>query len=591
MPAIDFTEPSLPGASDRPDGPIPNGVDAQPDHPAGPARQRDGDSVPDHQRAGWGSPGDPARDRRGLDDRRNAGDRRRLDQRADDRYATYLRPQYGSETPEPQVAEPPFLRVPQAGVLSGPSESAAGAGRLFAVLLVVLVAFAAGIAVDQAAFGGTTAVAPSSPARTFPASARPSPTTPPRASAAPASLASGQASPGAGATPNASPITTPGPTIGPGATVPPNAPANLGIVWDALRTIQEHWVRRGQLNPTDLTYGILNGLVDSLGDPGHTVFLTPAEVKSSSQSLSGQITGIGVYLGVQAGAPFVQSVISGSPASNAGVLPGDRIIAIDGTSAENLSIEEIARLIRGEEGTPVALTLLHPSANTPVVITITRAKITVAAVTWAMIPGTSLAFIQIAEFSTGTTDQFVTALRGARQASARGVILDLRNNPGGYVDDAIGVASQFLSSGTVYVRRTADGNEVPVPARPGGLATDIPLVVLVDYGSASSAEITAGALQDNKRGTLIGTRTYGTGTVLNTFGLPDGSAIRLGVEEWLTPSGRAIFPNGIQPDEEVDLADNTRPLEPDRIRTMSATEIAASGDDQLLRAMEVLSGR
>ncbi len=591
MPAIDPTEPSMPSQPDGPDRPVPSGDHAQPRDPAGPAHEKNREFVPDHQRAGWGSPGEPARDRRGIEDRRSAEDRRQQDRRADDRYATYVRPQYGSEPPDRQTAEPASMRVPPASLSSAPSESAAGAGRLLAVLLLVLVAFAGGIAVDRAASDGTTAVAPSTPAPTLPASTRPAPTSQPTASAAPASPASGQASPGPGATPTASPITTPGPTIGPGATVPPNAPANLGIVWDALRTIQEHWVRRSQLNPTDLTYGILNGLVDSLGDPGHTVFLTPAEVKSSSQSLSGLITGIGVYLGVQAGAPFVQSVVSGSPAARAGVLPGDRIIAIDGTSAENLSIGEIARLIRGEEGTMVTLTLLHASGNAPVVITITRAKITVAAVTWAMIPGTSLAFIRIAEFSTGTTDQFVSALRGARQASARGVILDLRNNPGGYVDDAIGVASQFLSSGTVYVRRTADGNQVPVPARPGGLATDIPLVILVDYGSASAAEITAGALQDNKRGTLIGTRTYGTGTVLNTFGLPDGSAIRLGVEEWLTPSGRAIFPNGIQPDEEVDLADNTRPLEPDRIRTMSATDIAASGDEQFLRAMEVLSVR
>jgi carboxyl-terminal processing protease len=235
--------------------------------------------------------------------------------------------------------------------------------------------------------------------------------------------------------------------------------------------------------------------------------------------------------------------------------------------------------------------VIHPHGNTPLNITIRRAKITVPAVTWAMLPGTSLADIRISEFSSGTTDQFVSAIRGARQACARGIVLDLRNNPGGYVDDAVGVASQFLSSGNVYIRRTADGTEIPVPVKSGGIATDIPLAVLIDYGSASSAEITAGALQDAKRGPLIGTRTYGTGTVLNTFNLPDGSAIRLGVEEWLTPTGRAIFPNGIQPDQEVDIAGDTRPLEPDGLRTMTADQLQASPDTQLLRAIQDLSGR
>jgi carboxyl-terminal processing protease len=365
----------------------------------------------------------------------------------------------------------------------------------------------------------------------------------------------------------------------------------VGILWEALKIIDDHWVRRSQLNPTDLSYGAVNGLVNALGDPGHTTFLTPDEVKSENDALSGQIIGIGIYLGLQGGAPFVQSVVSGSPAAKAGVVSGDRIIAIDGTNVETLSLEEIARLVRGTEGSQVTVTVIHPNANTPLNITITRAKIRVPAVTWAMLPGTSFADIRIAEFSSGTTDQFVSAVRGARQAGAKGIVLDLRNNPGGYVDDAVGVSSQFLGSGNVYIRRTADGTQIPVPVKAGGIAMDIPLVVLIDYGSASSAEITAGALQDAKRGPLVGTRTYGTGTVLNTFGLPDGSAIRLGVEEWLTPGGRAIFPNGIQPDQEVDLDGDIRPLEPDGLRSMTADALQASGDTQLLQAIQDLTTR
>jgi carboxyl-terminal processing protease len=488
---------------------------------------------------------------------------------------------------EPHVVDPLETRPAMAVA----SEVVVGPGRLLAVILLIALAFGGGVAVDQAAWRGSNAGPFVTPAPLPTSAVRPPSTSGPGSSLAPGSAIPGTAVPGTPGIAPPTPRVTPGPTIGPGATVPPFAPANISILWDALKLIEEHFVRRADLNPTDLTYGAVNGLVDALGDPGHTVFLTPEEVKSENEALSGQITGIGVYLGEQGGAPFIQSVVSGSPAARAGLLSGDRIIAIDGTSAENLSVEEIARLVRGPEGTQVTLTIIHAHGNSPINVTITRAKITVPAVTWAMVPGSTIADIRIAEFSSGTTDQFTTALRGARQAGARGIIVDLRNNPGGFVDDAVGVASQLLPGGTVYIRKTADGQQIPVPVKAGGIATDIPLAVLIDYGSASSAEITAGAIQAAKRGPLIGTRTYGTGTVLNTFDLPDGSAVRLGVEEWLTPSGQAIFPNGIQPDQVVELTGDTRSLEPDTLRSMTANDLQSSGDDELLRAIQVLSNR
>ncbi len=479
------------------------------------------------------------------------------------------------------VEEHPSPRPP-VGPDGGPPGS-----RLLAIVLLLAVAFAGGVAVDQAAW--RTGAVPVIPAATQ--NAQPAATSRPPAGASPAAPA-GSASPQASAPAEPTRVpSTPGPTIGPGATVPPFAPANVGILWDTLKLIEQNFVRRSSLNPTDLTYGAVSGLVDSLGDPGHTVFLTPDEVKSENAALSGTLTGIGVFLGLQGGAPVIVSVVSGSPAASAGLLSGDRLVEVNGTSAESLTLEQIATLVRGPEGTTVMLTIIHPHSAAPVNVTITRAKITVPAVTWAMLPGTSFADIRIAQFSSGTGEQFVSAIRGARQAGARAIVLDLRNNPGGFVDDAVAVASQFLGSGNVYIRRTADGDEIPVPVKPGGIATDFPLVVLVDFGSASSAEITAGALQDAKRGPVAGTRTYGTGTVLNTFNLPDGSAVRIGVEEWLTPSGRAIFPNGIQPDQEVDLAVDIAPLEPDALRSMTADDLAASGDTQLLRAISDLAGR
>ena len=457
-----------------------------------------------------------------------------------------------------------------------------GSGRMLGVILLLVLAFAAGATLDQAAWRGSAA-APVPSVGLGPTSSVGPPTT-----FRPTASGGSSSAPTEQPTVAPTPVVTPGPTIGPGATVPPFAPANIGLLWESMALIREHFVRRDTLNPTDETYGAVNGLVDLLGDPGHTVFLTPEQVKSEEEALSGTITGIGVFLGQVSDVPIVVSVISGSPAAKAGVLPGDRIVAINGQAAEGLSTEEIASLVRGPEGTQVTLSVIHPHTTTPVDITITRAKITVPPVSWTMIPGTTIADIRVNQFSSGTTDQFVTALRGAKQAGATSVILDLRNDPGGFVDDAVGVASQLLANGTVYIRQLADGTQIPVAVRPGGIATETPLAVMVDFGTASSAEIVAGALQDAKRGPVIGTRTYGTGTVLNTFPLSDGSAIRLGVELWLTPSGEAIFPNGIQPDQAVALPEGARALEPDTIRTMTPAEIQASGDDQLLRAMQVL---
>ncbi|HEX5466350.1 MAG TPA: S41 family peptidase [Candidatus Limnocylindrales bacterium] len=379
-------------------------------------------------------------------------------------------------------------------------------------------------------------------------------------------------------------------TLGPGHTMPADAPADFGLFWTALATIQEHFVDRSALDPQKITYGAIEGLVDALGDPGHTVFLTPEEVKADQQALDGSIVGIGVYLSVQAGQPIIQSVISGTPAAKAGVRSGDLLIAVDGKTANGLSTEQIADLVRGQAGTKVTITVIHPDTTNPVDITITRARISVPAVSWAMVPGTKDAMVRVIQFSQGASKQVVQALKAAQAAGARGIVLDLRSDPGGLVDEAVSLTSQFIGTGDVYVRQLADGSKIPVPVQSGGTALKTPVVVLVDYGTASAAEIVAGALQDADRAKVVGTRTFGTGTVLNTFDLPDGSALRLAVEEWLTPSGRHIFPSGITPDDTVDLAPGVVALEPDDIRTMSPAQLQAADDAQLARAISILAG-
>lgn len=470
---------------------------------------------------------------------------------------TFDPPPSGAEPDEvasPEPATPVPVVPPPSGVAAGPSGARPGWSdtSFFVVLVLLLVAFGAGIFVDRSG------------------------------------LFEGSGAGGGGGSSSATPSVAQG-TIGPGITVPPDMPADFGLFWQSIDLIREHYVDQSAVTQEAITYGAISGVVDELGDPGHTVFLTPADVKSEQQALEGTIVGIGVFLGEPAGGGLViQSVIGGSPADKAGLHALDRIIAVNGQNVENLSTANVAALIRGPEGTTVEVTIVPNGSSSPRTVTITRAKITVPAVSWALVPGTHSALVHVTQFSQGTTNQLKTALADARAAGATSIVLDLRENPGGLVDEAVGVTSQFLDSGFVYIRQDARGNQVKVPVKGGGTATTTPLRVLVDYGTASSGEIVAGALQDAGRGKIIGVRTFGTGTVLNTFDLADGSALRLAIEEWLTPDGRRIFPSGITPDTKVDLAAGEHAVEPEEVANMTAAEVAASGDAQLLAGLQQL---
>jgi carboxyl-terminal processing protease len=210
-------------------------------------------------------------------------------------------------------------------------------------------------------------------------------------------------------------------------------------------------------------------------------------------------------------------------------------------------------------------------------------------VTWQQLPGTTIAHLRITAFSQGISQELQKALADIRKQGMTAVVLDLRNDPGGLLDEAVNTASQFLSSGNVLEEKNAQGHITPVPVKPQGMATDLPMVVLINGGTASAAEITAGALQDAHRATLVGETTFGTGTVLNEFHLSDGSALLLATEEWLTPAGRVIWHKGIAPDATVSLPTNVAPLIPEAERGMTTDQLHASGDEQLLRAIDVLS--
>jgi len=400
-----------------------------------------------------------------------------------------------------------------------------------------------------------------------------------------------------GAAPRPSPVSvetsapgsTPGPSVGPLPSVPPGAPADFGLFWQALQILRDNFVGRDELTDEQITYGAIRGLVDALGDTGHSVFLTPEAVRAERESLGGTVVGIGVLLGERDDRVIVVSVISGGPADRAGIRTGDAILEVDGQSVSGLAPEEVAPKVRGEAATTVLVTVERQATGEQLEFSIAREELHFPAASWAMVPGTDIGLLRLVQFSTGSAAELRQARDQATDAGATAFILDLRSNPGGFVAEAVDTASLFLSQKTVYIRELADGQRIPVQTNDTIPATDIPLVVLIDEGTASSAEIVSAAMKSDGRAQLVGETTFGTGTVLLTFDLPDGSAVRLAVERWLTPDGDLIFGQGIDPTIPVARPVDEVPLDPNEVSELSPDDIANVPDSQLRRAIELLS--
>jgi len=253
-----------------------------------------------------------------------------------------------------------------------------------------------------------------------------------------------------------------------------------------------------------------------------------------------------------------------------------------------MPLSQAINLIVGPAGTSVTLTIFDPNGTTREV-TLVRARIAIHNVTWQRLPGTTIAHVHIAAFSSGVTQDLRKALQDIQAQKMTGVILDLRNDPGGLLDEAVGTVSQFLSSGNALEEKNARGQIIKVDVQSGGAATSIPIVVLINNGTASAAEIVSGALQDAHRSKLFGETTFGTGTVLNPYTLSDGSELLLATEEWLTPSGRVIWHKGISPDVAVSLPAGASPLDPEVEQDLTPAQLRASGDTQLLQALDSLT--
>ncbi len=358
--------------------------------------------------------------------------------------------------------------------------------------------------------------------------------------------------------------------------------------WEAWDLVQDHYVDRQAVNARHMTEGAISGMLDSLGDTGHTTYLTPDEAERMEQDLKGQMVGIGIRLGERQGRPTVVAVLPDTPAQKGGLKPGDVLLKVDGKDLKDKSVTQIVELVTGKADTPVQLTVGRAGEAEPLTLNLTRAEIKVPEVAWHMLQGRPIAHVGVQQFGQDADEQLRKAIAGAKGQGARGLVIDVRFNPGGLKDQAVAVTSEFLKGGNVFIEQDAKGKRTPVPVKPGGVAPDVPIVVLIDEGTASSAEIFAGAIQDHKRGKLVGEKTFGTGTVLQPYGLSDGSAVLLAVSEWLTPNGRQIWHEGIKPDEPVALPPGATVLLPDEAGTLSRDELDKSTDKQLVKAIEVL---
>lgn len=374
----------------------------------------------------------------------------------------------------------------------------------------------------------------------------------------------------------------------PSTTIPKEAVPDFNLMAEAWNAINSHYVDRPSVQPRKMTYGAISGMVESLGDTGHSGFLSPEMVRAEHTIEVGQFTGIGAEIQMKKDRVIIVAPMDGSPAQKAGIRAGDIIVKVDNKNTNGLSLQEVVSKIMGPAGTRVTLTLEGPSTGEKRTVIVRRANISLQSVTWRMLPDLRIAHIRIAFFSKGTSEELEKALTAIEKHGAKGAVLDLRNDPGGLLDMAVGVASRFLESGTVLQEKNAKGETRAVVVETGGRKSGLPLVVLINAGTASASEIVAGALQDAKRAIIVGETTFGTGTVLNIVPLSDGSALQLAVLEWLTPHGRTIWHKGISPDVAVSLPADISPLLPEAEQGMTLAQLRSSRDLQLLRAIEVL---
>ena len=344
--------------------------------------------------------------------------------------------------------------------------------------------------------------------------------------------------------------------------------------WESWTLVHQEYIDQ-PVDDTRLMQGAIRGMLDSLGDP-HTGYMTPEEYTQANMPLSGSYEGIGAYVDSSGKLLTIVSPMPGSPAEKAGLKAGDEITAIDGNSVVGVDPSIVLRSVLGPANSTVTLTIHRPNPDSTMDVKIVRQKITLPSIESKMLDS-NVAYIALYTFGDTTTADLKTALTDLLAKNPKGLVLDLRNNGGGYLTTAIEVVSQFIDSGVVMYEDQGNGQRQTYTAISGGLATKIPLVVLVNGGTASASEITAGAIQDYGRGKLVGVKTYGKGSVQNWVPLENNQgAVRITIARWLTPKERQINGVGLTPDVVVEMTD---------------ADVQAGKDPQLDKAVQILLGQ
>jgi len=363
----------------------------------------------------------------------------------------------------------------------------------------------------------------------------------------------------------------------------------LRMFTDVLRIIKENYVE--PVSTRDLIYGALNGMTKSLDS--FSTFFTPKQYESFKQETQGEFGGVGIEIGMEKGRPVVISPIEGTPAFKAGIKPGDVILEIDGEDTSNMSLIDVVQRIRGKVGTKVQLTIYRKGMEKPLKIELERALIRIESVRWTTLG--DVGYIKLSQFNEKASVQVEKALKELTSQRIKGVILDLRNDPGGLLSEAVNVADLFLPEGklVVYTRGRNGETQKYFARRKPVVPDDLPVIVLINKGSASASEIVAGALQDYKRAIILGEKSFGKASVQNIIPLEDGSALKLTVAYYYTPLGRLIHNRGIVPDVQVAMDEKQEEALQEAIRQKklegkSGLILLPEKDPQLSKAIELI---
>ena len=365
------------------------------------------------------------------------------------------------------------------------------------------------------------------------------------------------------------------PSITIGNKLPPeNQNVDFSLFWQVFEALPKTYFDKSAIDGQRLLYGAISGMVRSLGDP-YTAFLDPKQNEAVKSELAGSYEGVGIQIGFNKDKRLVViAPLSGTPAAKAGLLPRDLILKISERETFDLTLPEAVDLIRGPAGTKVKLTLRHEGEETDYEVEIGREKITVKSVELKFVDddGGKVAVVKVGRFGETTDSEWDEAVNRVQLEGARAIIVDMRNNPGGLLTSAVHLGSEFIT-GTIVKQEFADGSIKPLSADHRGELLDIPIVVIINGGSASAAEILAGAIQDSRRGKLVGEQSFGKGTVQDAVDLPGGAGLHVTIARWLTPKEKNIHDVGITPDIEI---------------KMTKEDMEADRDPQLKKALELL---